>query len=57
MEPAERAAQVIVKLAVIVFALIVSLVFDEFGHGIIGFVVFIVGIAFGMIVLNVWKKL
>jgi len=52
MEPAERMAKVLVKLAFMVFTLIVSLVFDEFGHGVIGFVVCVVGIAFGMIALN-----
>jgi lipopolysaccharide export LptBFGC system permease protein LptF len=57
MEPAERLAQVVVKLAFIVLALIVSLVFDEFGHGVLGLVVFVVGLAFGAIALKMWKTL
>jgi len=57
MEPAERVARIIVKLAFIVVALIVSLVFDEFGHGVAGFIVFIVGIVMGMLALTAWKTL
>lgn len=57
MEPAEKAAHVIVKLVFIVFALIVSVVFDEFGHGVSGFLVFIVGIVIGMLALTVWRTL
>jgi hypothetical protein len=57
MEPAERMAQVVVKLAFIVLALIASLVFDEFGHGIVGLVVYVVGLLAGAIALKVWKTL
>jgi hypothetical protein len=57
MEPAEKVAHVIVKVAFIVFALIISVVFDEFGHGVAGFLVFIVGLVIGMLALTVWKTL
>jgi hypothetical protein len=57
MEPAERMAHAVVKLAFIAVAVIVSLVFDAFGHGIFGLVIFIVGIVFGMLALTVWKTL
>jgi hypothetical protein len=57
MEPAEKVAHVIVKLAFIVFALIVAVVFDEFGHGVVGFLVFIFGIVIGMLALTVLKTL
>jgi hypothetical protein len=59
MEPAEKMARVLVKLALLVFALIISLVFDEFGygHGKFGFVIWIVGAVFGAIALGLWKSI
>jgi hypothetical protein len=57
MEPAERTVQVVLKLAFIVLALIVSLVFDEFGHGIVGLVICVVGFIAGAIALKIWKTL
>jgi hypothetical protein len=56
MEPAERVAHALVKVAFIVFALIISLVFDEFGHEIVGLVVCVVGIVPGMLALTLWKN-
>jgi lipopolysaccharide export LptBFGC system permease protein LptF len=57
MEPAERVAHAVVKLVFVVFALIVSLVFDEFGHGALGLVIFIIGAAFGVLAITVWKTI
>jgi hypothetical protein len=48
MEPAEKIAQAVIKLAVIVLALIVCLACFMAGHGLAGVVVFAAGIAFAM---------
>jgi uncharacterized membrane protein YoaK (UPF0700 family) len=57
MEPWERVAHAVVKLTFIVFAVIVSLVCDAFGHGIFGLVIFVVGIVFGMLALTARETL
>jgi hypothetical protein len=57
MEPAEKFARTVIKLAFVVFAFIVSIVFEEFGHGSWGFLIFIIGCVFGGLALTVWKKL
>jgi RsiW-degrading membrane proteinase PrsW (M82 family) len=57
MEPGERVARAVIKIAFVLFALIVSLVFDEFGHGMIGLLVLVIGIIFGVLALTVWKTL
>jgi hypothetical protein len=57
MEPAERTGRALVKVAFIVFALVVSVVFDEFGHGVVGFFIFVVGLIAGAVALKAWKTL
>jgi hypothetical protein len=57
MEPAEKMAKLVVGLALVVFALIVSLVFEEFGHGKFGFAIWIIGAVFGAIALGLWKAI
>ncbi len=57
MEPAERTGRALVKVAFIVFALVVSVVFDEFGHGVVLFVIFVVGLIAGAVALKAWKTL
>jgi hypothetical protein len=57
MEPAEKIAHAILKLAFIVFGLIISVGFDEFRDGLAGFIVFIVGIVIEMVALTAWKTL
>lgn len=48
MEPAEKIAQALIKLAVIGLALIICLACFMAGHGFAGVVIFAVGIAFVM---------
>jgi len=57
MEPAERVAKVLVKLVSSCSLLVVSLVFEISGHGIVGIIVCVIGIVFGMLPLAVWKTL
>ena len=58
MEPAEKMAnKLVVGLALVVFALIVSLVFEEFGHGKFGFAIWIIGAVFGAIALGLRKAI
>jgi hypothetical protein len=57
MEPAEKMAKLVVGLALVVFALIVSLVFEEFRHGKFGFAIWIIGAVFGAIALGLWKAI
>jgi hypothetical protein len=57
MKPAEKMAKLVVGLALVVFALIVSLVFEEFGHGKFGFAIWIIGAVFGAIALGLWKAI
>jgi hypothetical protein len=57
MKPAEKMAKLVVGLALVVFALIVSLVFEEFGHGKFGFAIWIIGAVFGAIALGLRKAI
>jgi hypothetical protein len=57
MEPAEKMAKLVVGLALVVFALIVSLVFEEFWHGKFGFAIWIIGAVFGAIALGLRKAI
>ena len=57
MEPAEKMAKLAVGLAFVVFALIISFVFQEFGHGKFGFVIWIIGAVFGVIALELLKAI
>jgi hypothetical protein len=58
MEPAEKMAnKLVVGLALVVFALIVSLVFEEFRHGKFGFAIWIIGAVFGAIALGLRKAI
>ena len=59
MEPAEKAARQLIKLAVMVFAFIVAVVFGEFyrGMGWFGLLIFVVGAGMGALGIYLWKHL